>query len=147
MKNKIFRLIGAGALMAGMMFAQTAPTGTATPNEGGRGTRMLNRVTQALNLTSDQQSQFQQIMANFRQTAQPIRQQLRTDRKALMSAARTNPNADLSAQASAVSRDMTQLTVARAQAFGQFYGILSPAQKQQVDNFHPHLHRGGFGRG
>jgi len=144
MKNKMFRLIGAGALAAGLMVAQTATPPAAAGGQG-FGARMMNRATRALNLTSDQQAQLQQIMAGFRQTSQPVRQQLRTDRQALMTAAKANPGADLTAQASAVAKDLTQLAVVRAQAFGQFYNTLTPAQKQQVDSFHGH--RGRFGRG
>src|SRR5579885_2167921 len=115
MKNQMFRILAAGALAAGLMVGQTATTPATPP--AGHGQWMVKRAAQALNLSADQQTRLQQIMANFRQAAQPIHQKLRTDEAALMTAAKTQQT---NLDASAVGADLTQLAVLRAQAFGQF---------------------------
>jgi len=140
-KNKALRLIGAGALAAGLMFAQGGPE----PGHHG----MVDRMTRALNLTSDQQAALTQSMTSVHQASQALHQQLRTDEEALMTAAKANPEADLSAQSAAVAKDIAQMTTIHAQAYARFYNTLTPAQKQVVDNLGGHMMMfggpGGFG--
>jgi Spy/CpxP family protein refolding chaperone len=148
MKKQVFRFFGAAALAAGMMVGQNAATTPATP-QAGRGHWMLKRATQALNLTTDQQAQLEQIMTNFRQSAQPLHQKLRADETALMTAAKTQP-AGAQLDGSAVGADLANLAVLRAQAFGQFYKILTPDQQAKVDAAGGHMPMfggRGFGHG
>ena len=145
MKNKALRLIGAGALAAGLMMAQAGPEPGA---HGMAGHGMVDRMTRALNLTSDQQAALTQSMTTVRQSSQSLHQQLRTDQEALMTAAKANPEADLSAQSAAVAKDMAQMMAIHAQAYARFYNTLTPAQKQVVDNLGGHMAMfGGMGGG
>jgi len=143
--KKAFRLIGAGALAAGLMLAQSTSTETTSTPRTAHTDGMVNRMSRMLNLSSDQAAVLKQSMTNVRQTTGPVHQQLRTDQEALMTAAKANPQADLSAQSAAVARDMAQLIAAHAQAYGQFYNTLTPAQKQVMDNLPGHMGlEGGF---
>ncbi|HZU27312.1 MAG TPA: Spy/CpxP family protein refolding chaperone [Bryobacteraceae bacterium] len=147
MKKQVFRLFGAAALATGLMMAQNTGT-TATP-PAGHGQWMVKRATQALNLSTDQQTQLQQIITNFRQQAQPLHQKLRTDEAALMTAAKTQANG-AQLDGSAVGADLANLAVLRAQAFGQFYKILNPDQQAKVDAAGGHMPMfggRGFGHG
>jgi len=152
MNNRLFRIFGAAALAAGLMVAQTAGTGeNPAPHRGMQ--MLINRATKALNLTSTQQTELQQIITEFQTTVQPVHQKLKTDQEALIAAAKANPKdtATLNAKGAAVASDLTAITVARAQAFGEFYGILQPQQQQQVDAAGDHFMMfggpRGFGRG
>jgi len=148
MKNRFFQIAGAAALAAGLLVGQNA--GTTNPAPHDRGQWVINRATKALNLTSDQQTKLQEIITGFHTASQPLHQKLKADEAALMTAAKTNPG-QINAAAAVVGADLTSLTAARAQAFSNFYAILTPAQQQQVDSAgHMMLFGGGhrgFGRG
>jgi len=147
MKN-VLRLIGAGALATGLMLAQSTSTETTSTPRGAHRDGMVDRMSRMLNLSSDQAAVLKQSMTASRQAMRPVEQQLRTDREALMTAAKANPQGDLSAQSSAVARDMAQLIAAHAQAYAQFYNTLTPAQKQVMDNLPGRAGlEGGFGGG
>lgn len=148
MKNKALKLIAAGAMAAGLMMGQTA-TNDASAAGPARHMDMVTRMSRALNLTSDQQTALTQAMTSVRTAAQPLHQQLRVDQEALMNAAKSNPDADLSAQSAAVAKDMAQLMTLHAQAYARFYNTLTASQKQVVDNLGGHMAMfggmGGFG--
>jgi Spy/CpxP family protein refolding chaperone len=138
MKNKILTVAGATILGAGLMFAQTgstpAPNPPATHGQGFHHRRpMFARMIGNLNLTDAQRTQAKSIFRGLRGQAQPIRTQLQQGRLALMSAAEAGQSADqLNQLAQANAAQAAQLAALRAQAFGKFYAILTPAQQQQV---------------
>jgi Spy/CpxP family protein refolding chaperone len=144
MRNKILQIAGGAVLAAGMMFAQTGTT--PAPNPPVRHAQdfhrrpMFARLARRLNLTDAQRQQAKGIFQGLRAQAQPVRAQLRQSRVALMDAAVAGKSTDeLNQIAQAQASQAAQLSVLRAQAFGKFYSILTPAQQQQFQTMQAKL--------
>ena len=137
MKNRVLTIAGATVLAAGMIFAQTGTTPAPATNPQAGHARfhrrgMMARLANRLNLTDAQRSQAKGIFQDLRTQAQPIRAQLKQGRQALMNAAESGQSADqINQLAQAQAGPLAQLAALRAQAFGKFYAILTPAQQQQ----------------
>jgi periplasmic protein CpxP/Spy len=144
MKNKILSIAGATVLAAGLMFAQTGPTPASNPpaghGQGFHGHPMLARMARNLNLSDAQRQQARGIFQGLRTQTQPIRAQLQQGRLALVNAAVAGKSADdLNQLAQAEAPQLAQLAALRAQAMGQFYAILTPAQQQQFQTMQSKL--------
>lgn len=131
-------MMGAGALAAGLMLAQTTPAPTpgtpGTPPAGHRHMRGPGGMLKNLNLTTDQQAQAKQIFQAARDNAQPLRTQMKDARKALNDAAKAGAsNEQIDQLATTVGNLSAQLTALHTKAFAQFYSILTPAQKDQLN--------------
>jgi Spy/CpxP family protein refolding chaperone len=109
-----------------MVFAQ-APSTTAQP--GGGKAAVRRRIAQALNLTDAQKQQAQAIIQQTRQTVQPLRQQAKQNRQALMAAIQAGKG-DVEIHQLALTQGNLagQLVAARAEALAKFYGTLTPEQ-------------------
>jgi Spy/CpxP family protein refolding chaperone len=148
MKRKFLSIAGASVLAAGMALAQStaasnAAPNTATPNSGehswrhGQPGSMVDRLSAKLNLTDAQKQQAKTIFANARQTAKPVRDQLKQDREALRAAAKSGaPESQIDQLANKMGPLMAKETAIRAKAFEKFYSILTPAQQAQLDQMH-----------
>ena len=130
---------------AGMAVAQTASGGSRPfapcTEEGGRGAmwgRMnVDRMAQALSLTDTQKEQARTIFENSRQSAQPIRAELRQNREKLMAAAKANASeGDIQKLAGEQGRLLGKLVAIRTEASAKFYQMLTPEQRVKADQMH-----------
>ncbi len=125
------------ALAAAIVFAQ-APSTTAQPGNGQASARprakVRRRIAQALNLTDAQKQQAQAIIQQTRQTVQPLRQQSKQNRQALIAAIKAGKG-DVEIHQLALTQGNLagQLAVARAEALAKFYNTLTPDQRAKAD--------------
>jgi Spy/CpxP family protein refolding chaperone len=144
MKSNPIRIIGAAALGAGLILAQTAQPAPAAPGQAQQGQwaqrrahvrrSVVQRFSTYLNLSADQQTQAKQIFQAARQSAQPVAKQLRDARKALGDAVKANASdAQIDQLSANVGNLVSQLTAIRTKAFEKFYGILTPEQKDKMN--------------
>ena len=121
------RLSVVAALAAGMVFAQ-APSTTSGKAP------VRRRIAQALNLTDAQKQQAQAIIQQTRQTVQPLRQQKKENRQALMAAVKAGKG-DVEIHQLALTQGNLagQLVAARAEALAKFCSTLTPEQRAKAD--------------
>jgi Spy/CpxP family protein refolding chaperone len=118
------------ALAAGMVFAQ-APSSTAQPRPRAV---VRQRIAQALNLTDAQKQQAQAIIQQTRQTLQPLRQQAKQNRQALMAAIQAGKGEVEIHQLALTQGNLAgQLVAARMEALAKFYSTLTPEQRAKAD--------------
>jgi Spy/CpxP family protein refolding chaperone len=122
-KKLLASLAVAAALGAAGLYAQTTK---------GQGLHRFKAMTSALNLTPEQQAQAKSIFQDARQSAKPLRQQLRETRKSLQAAIQSG-NADQIQQfANTQGTEMGQLAAIRATAMSKMYQTLTPDQQQKL---------------
>ena len=94
---------------------------------------MRRRIAQALNLTDAQKQQAQAIIQQTRQTVQPLRQQAKQNRQALMAAIQAGKG-DVEIHQLALTQGNLagQLVAARLEALAKFYGTLTPEQRAKA---------------
>ena len=134
------------ALAGGMAFAQTQPkTEPPAPAEAHQGRRAathgrLEHLAQALNLTDSQKQEARTIFQQARESARPVRQELRQNREALTAAAKAgNSNAEIEKLAGNQGRLLGQLAAIRTEASAKFYQILTPEQRAKAGQMHQQL--------
>jgi protein CpxP len=135
MKHSFLKVAGAAVLAAGMALAQNAPAQN-SPHPGRHGAQagsMLDRLAAKLNLTDAQKQQAQSIFAAARKSAQPVRAQIRQDKQALAAAVKSGSQADIDRITNSMGPLLAQASAMHAKAFAQFYAILTPDQKTQMD--------------
>jgi len=148
MKRHLMTFVAAGALTAGMMFAQTAP---AQPSQGSRPVHSMRqamarrhmKMMQALNLTDAQKQQAKSIFQQERATAKPIRDQLRQNRQALAAAVKANDAAKIQQITATQGKLRGQFMADRAEAMAKFYQTLTPEQRAKADQMHQQHRRPG----
>jgi Spy/CpxP family protein refolding chaperone len=120
-----------------MVCAQVPST---TPQPGGGNTAVRPRaavrrhIAQALNLTDAQKQQAQAIIQQTRQTVQPLKQQAKQNRQALMAAINAGKGDVEIHQLVLTQGNLAgQLVVARAEALAKFYSMLTPEQRAKAD--------------
>src|SRR5215469_7149182 len=94
MKKQILTFIATGAMAAGMAFAQTTPSAPVQGSQSATAQRPHNnlmkqrraRMAERLNLTDAQKAQAKTIFSQARETAKPVRMELRNNRQALRAA-------------------------------------------------------------
>jgi Spy/CpxP family protein refolding chaperone len=124
------------ALAAGLGFSQATST-TVQPGSGNAPVRLRavlrQRIVQALNLTDTQKQQSRAIMQQTRLTVQPLRQQLKQNRQALIAAV-TAGKGDVEIHQLALTEGNLagQLAAARAEALAKFYATLTPEQRAKA---------------
>lgn len=141
MQRPFLKIASTAALAAGMLFAQApAPPAGQQPGPAAAGRqqgawRRRGRLFSSLNLTDDQKAQAKSIFQSARQTAQPVAQQLRQVREALRNAAKSgSPDAEIDKLANAEAPLVAQLAAVRAKAFAKFYALLTPEQRDKLQN-------------
>ncbi len=142
--NSMMKTAAMAALAGGLAFAQ-APNPDASAGQPAARQHTARRhgrhrgnwrqlMAGYLNLTPDQQTKAKAIFAGARESAQPIRQQLRDVRTQLRAAVREGEPVDqLAVQQGSLSG---KLTAIRAGAMEQFRGLLTPDQVQKLDQLH-----------
>lgn len=132
MKRSLLTIAGLPVLAAGMALGQApAPnpphTGRYHARQAGS---MLDRLAAKLNLTAEQKQQAQSIFSAARQSAAPVRTQLREDRHALRAAIQSGaPDTQIDQLSNQMGPLMAQATAIRSKAFEKFYSILTPGQR------------------
>jgi Spy/CpxP family protein refolding chaperone len=140
----------AAALGAASLFAAAPATANGPVAHHGHG-RMGAFLASYLNLTPDQQAQQKAIFQNMRQSAQPVRQELRQTRRELHEAVQANNTAKIQQLAKSEGSEVGQLAALRAEASAKSYQILTPQQKQELAKLRAahqaarQGHRGGVG--
>ncbi len=134
MKRIFIAIAAAGVLAAGFASAQT----TAAPPAGaGKGLRAVvrKRMLQALNLTGTQKQQAKTILQSARQTVQPLAQQLKQDRAALMAAVEAGDSARIQQLSTEIGSLRGNVLGVRSQAMSKVYALLTPDQKTKAEEF------------
>jgi Spy/CpxP family protein refolding chaperone len=120
------------ALAVGAVSAQ-APANNSQPSAPNRQGH-LERMAQSLNLTDSQKEQARTIFQQARQSAQPIRQELRRNREKLTAAVKAgNSEAEIQKLAGEQGRLLGQLVAIRTESSAKFYQILTPEQRIKAD--------------
>lgn len=152
--NHVWKIAGAGALAAGMVFAQTG-SGTGQFSQradsnaqhgwrrAGRQAR-AERIAKYLNLTPEQQDNAKKVFAAAKEEAAPLHQQLKQNREALMNAVKSGNEAQIDEITKSEAPVLAQLMAIRAKAFEKIYATLTPEQKTKAENMRQlfHAHRG-----
>jgi Spy/CpxP family protein refolding chaperone len=135
MKRTLLHFAGVSILAAGMALGQSTPAPNA-PHAGRHSAQagtMLDRLSAKLNLTDTQKQQAQSIFSAARQSAKPVRAQLRQERQALQAAVKSGaPEAQIDQLSNQMGPLMAQATAIHSKAFSQFYSILTPDQRTQL---------------
>jgi Spy/CpxP family protein refolding chaperone len=127
LRNKFTAWTAIAVLGAASLFAaETSPAG------GHRHSRHGAFLTAYLNLTPAQQAQEKSIFQGARQSAQPLRQQLRQTRQSLQAAVQANDTAQIQQLANTEGGELGQLMAIRSAAMAQVHQILTPEQQQKL---------------
>jgi Spy/CpxP family protein refolding chaperone len=113
-------------LAAGILSAQPAARHQGAPG------RQLQRLTQNLNLTADQQAQARTILQNSFQQNRPLATQRRDARQAMTAAVKSGNEQQIDQAAQQSAQLRTQMAAARAKTAAKLYAILTPDQKAKV---------------
>jgi Spy/CpxP family protein refolding chaperone len=130
--------------MAGGMLlvsAQQVPDQAAPPATGmhQRAHKRAARMAQYLNLTPAQVAQAKTGFQAARQSAQPVRQQLKQVRASMLQAVRANDMAKIDQLSAQEGSLKGQLLAIRHEAFAKFYAGLSPEQQAKADQLPAHM--------
>jgi Spy/CpxP family protein refolding chaperone len=138
--NYTFRAATAAALATGLVFAQASgQTGAPAHRSdhgkpGGRSAVRRKLMAGYLGLTDQQKTQAQTIFSNARESAKPVKEQLRQVRTDLRSAIRDGKPVD---QLAATEGSLVgKLAAIRAAAAVQFRALLTPEQLQKLQDLH-----------
>jgi Spy/CpxP family protein refolding chaperone len=145
MRHLLMECTAIATFAAGMAVAQT-PARESHPcttysEEGGRGPMWghmnVDHLAQALSLTDPQKEQARAIFEHARQSAQPIRAELKQNREKLMAAAKANSSeGDIQKLAGEQGRLVGKLIAIRTEASAKFYQLLTPEQRVKADQMH-----------
>lgn len=128
--KRTLTVIAGAALAAGMMLAQTA-----APHPNYRAAAH-QRMMQALNLTDMQKEQAKAIFQNARQSAAPLRAELKQDREALRAAVKADNVGQIDRLSAQQGQVMGKLMTVRTEAMAKFYKELTPDQKAKAEQLH-----------
>ncbi len=117
--------LGAVSLFA----AETSPAAGPAAHRHGHQGAFLSAY---LNLTPAQQAQRKTIFENARQSATPIRHQLRQTRQELRAAVEANNAAQIQQLAKTEGSEVGRLAAVRGEAMAKAYQVLTPQQKQEL---------------
>jgi Spy/CpxP family protein refolding chaperone len=129
LKNKFTAWTAVAALGTVSLFAATTTQGNEHWHHHGRRGAFLSAY---LNLTPAQQAQQKSIFQSARQSAQPVRQQLRQTRESFRAAVQGNNGAQIQQLAKAEGSEMGQLAAIRGTAMAKAYQVLTPEQQQKL---------------
>lgn len=137
-------------LAAGLVSAQTAQTQTATPRMHGRGNpdeMFEQHLTRSLSLNASQQSTVHTLLAENREQAKPLRQQLQTLHTQMVTAVKNGDESTIESVTIQMSTLRQQDDALHAKAMSKIYATLTPEQKTKVGANLEMLMRPGFGPG
>ena len=144
MKNQLIKFVATGALAAGMAFAQSAPV-TSAPNVAPGTTHNARnhfrrnhfaKISQELNLTDGQKAQAKTIFGQARETAKPIREELKANRQAMRAAVKADNKSQIEQLAKVRGNLMGKMMAIRTEAAAKFYQVLTPEQRAKAEQLH-----------
>jgi Spy/CpxP family protein refolding chaperone len=138
LSKKMGAWMAVAALAAASLSAQTPPPA--------RHNRQHTLLVAALNLTDTQKSQMKSIFQTARQSAQPIRQQLKQTRQSLQAAVKAGDSNQIQQLASTEGTEMGQLAAIHASARAQMFKMLTPEQQQKLSTIQASMHSQRRGR-
>ena len=141
--KKIGAWLAVATLGAASLFAQAPPSGRHFGQHGRFGAVMSTY----LNLTDAQKTQMKSIFDEARQSAQPIRQQLRQTRQSLQAAVKVGDSAQIQQLATTEGNEVGQLAAIRASANAKMYKMLTPEQQQKLSTLQTAMHGSRRGQG
>lgn len=133
MKNTWLRFAATAAVAGGMLLAAQEPGNQAPPAAVQQPHRPGGRIARYLNLTPDQQAQARAEFQAVRQTAQPIRAQLKQLRQEMFQAIEANDKAGIDRLSAQEATLKGQLSALRLEAAARVYQTLTPEQRARVD--------------
>ncbi|MGA2212257.1 MAG: Spy/CpxP family protein refolding chaperone [Bryobacteraceae bacterium] len=116
-------VLGAGARLL------AAETSSAGGHRHGRHGAFLSAY---LNLTPAQQAQEKSIFQAARESAHPLRQQLRQTRQSLQAAVQASDTAQIQQLANTEGSELGQLLAIRGTAMARVHQLLTPEQQQKL---------------
>jgi Spy/CpxP family protein refolding chaperone len=139
MKRNLMIFATVATMTAGMALAQQSP---ANPQASSQ-TRVhrpfaarRHKMMQALNLTDAQKQQAKAIFQENRQKTEPIRTELRQNREAMRAAVKSDNSSQIEKLSKTDGELMGRLVAARTEARAKFYRILTPEQRNKVEQLH-----------
>ncbi len=140
MKSNWLRFTAAAAIAGGLVLAaQEVPGQPAPPAAQQPQQRHGARLARYLNLTPAQQALARAQFQAVRQSAQPIRQQLRQVRTGMFQAIRANDTAAIDQLSAQEANLKGQISAMRHEAFAKLYSSLSPEQRAKADQLPAHM--------
>ena len=141
MRHSFIPCAAIATLAAGMIFAQPpkdSMPGTVHSQEAQnhpmRAHPDVEHLSQVLNLTDTQKEQVRKIFQQARQSAQPIREELKQGREKLTAAAKAgNSESEIQRLAAEQGRLLGKLIAIRTEAHSKFYQLLTPEQRVKCD--------------
>jgi len=133
LSKKMGAWMAVAALGTASMFAQTPPPARHNHQHG--------RLAAALNLTDTQKTQMKSIFQSARQSAQPVRQQLKQTRQSLQAAVKAGDSNQIQQFAATEGTELGQLAAIHASARAQMFKMLTPEQQQKLSTLQPAMHR------
>jgi len=103
---------------------------------------MVKQMAAYFNFTPAQTSQARAIFLEAKQSALPVRKQLRETRQALKAAIPSGNAEQVQQLAATQGSELGQLAAIRATAFAKVYKTLTPEQQQKMAAFQPAGHAG-----
>ena len=135
LNKKLGAWMAVTALGAASLFAQTPP-----PARHSQRQDHFAKMAAALNLTDAQKSEMKSIFQEARQSAQPVRQQLKQTRQSLQAAVQAG-NSDQIQQLSATEgTEIGQLAAIHASARAKMFKMLTPDQQQKLSTLRASMH-------
>jgi len=131
MKITWLRFAAAAAIAGGMLFAAqevSQPAQPAVPQH-----RRGVRIAHSLDLTPAQTAQAKAEFQAVRQSAQPIRQQLKQVRSGMSQAVRVNDTAKIDQLSAQEAGLKGQISAMRHEGFAKLYSTLTPEQRAKAD--------------
>jgi len=125
------------ALSAVGLFGAVAQTQQATPKHD----RFMSEIETVLAMTPQQKDQVRTAFRDARQSAAPIRQELRQTNKALEAAIKSDDTSQIQRLSSTEGQEIGQLMAIRGSAFAKVYNTLNPDQKTKAEALEGILHR------
>jgi Spy/CpxP family protein refolding chaperone len=133
LSKKMGAWMAVAALGTASLFAQTPPPARHNHQHG--------RLAAALNLTDTQKTQMKSIFQSARQSAQPVRQQLKQTRQSLQAAVKAGDSNQIQQFAATEGTELGQLAAIHASARAQMFKMLTPEQQQKLSTLQPAMHR------
>lgn len=130
-RNKFTAWTAVAALGAASLFAaETSPASPAVAHH--RHGRMGAFMSSYLNLTPAQQSREKSIFQSARQSARPVREQLKQTRQSFRAAVQANNTAQIQQLANTEGSEIGQLAAIRGAAMAKAYQVLTPDQQHKL---------------
>jgi Spy/CpxP family protein refolding chaperone len=128
-------------LFAGVLaFAQAPAPNPSTETHADHG-RFIQQMMNRLGLSDSQKQQANALFQQSRQTAQPIREQLKKNREALSAAIKANDHAQIQQLSVQQGQLRGQLLSIRADTRAKFLATLTPEQRTRFESERPMNHR------